>query len=526
MTQNGQDNIDEQINDKLDTSFMDKWFTLMEGLHQKQLVSDTKVFDVNLKQFWTSAFEKFADVDADSWVTLVQPYVTSGYLTVEQAARIYELKDTLQPLGMFLYIALAMKLFFSVLDVTTDASQSFMAQNQNKRLRPALPPYADLIHAAFIAPEKTGEVREVLKKTGFRDEDIDLMFLARYRLYDESYVRELYLRKIITPDQMINRMQELGYTETRIMEMVKSWEIIPGPQDLFHLVAKEAFEPDAIEAMGLDDEFPEEQVEWLSKQGLSDYWAHKYWAAHWEQPSIQMGYEMLHRGVIGYEELDLLYRTVEIPPYWRDKLTQIAFQPLTRVDVRRMHKIGVLDDMGVYKSYKDLGYNDDNALLMTRFTVNYNREEDKELTKGEVIKSYKKGAIDRASATDLLQNVGYNQDTALYYIELADYENELDLQDQQIKNIEERYTNNLISRPDAKRFLDALDLPDKQVSIYLERWELTLYKNTKLPSKSDLTKFIQHGVINADEFRAEMARLGYNYQYTTWYLNDALGKAK
>ncbi|GAI84798.1 unnamed protein product, partial [marine sediment metagenome] len=76
--------------------------------------------------------------------------------------------------------------------------------------------------------------------------------------------------------------QELGYTDTRIKEIIQAWSIIPGPADILHMVAKEAFEPDAVKLMGLEDEFPTEQVSWLAKQGLSEFWAMKYWASHWE----------------------------------------------------------------------------------------------------------------------------------------------------------------------------------------------------------------------------------------------------
>ena len=217
-------------------------------------------------------------------------------------------------------------------------------QSYNKVYSPEPPSPRDVMQAAFVAPEKTAEVRDAMQRAGLSNDDIDLFFLSAYRLYSEDIVRVLWLRGVLSDDQMYMRMRELGYTDTRTKEIIQGWPIIPGPSDLFHLVAREAFEPDAIELMGLGDEFPVAQVEWLQKQGISEDWAKKYWYAHWEQPSIQAGYEMLHRDVIGLEALNMLFKTVEIPPFWRDKLIKIAYQPYTRVDVRRMHDMGVLDD--------------------------------------------------------------------------------------------------------------------------------------------------------------------------------------
>ncbi|GAG30498.1 unnamed protein product, partial [marine sediment metagenome] len=223
-------------------------------------------------------------------------------------------------------------------------------RNLNAEMSPNLPREEHLLKAAFIAPERIKEVRNQLRLSGFSEDSIDLMFISNYALYDVNTVRDLYLRKAIDTDMMFVRMREIGFTDTRTKEIVQSWELIPGPSDLFHLVAKEAFEPGMIKEMGLDVEFPEEQVKWLEAQGLSRYWAEKYWAAHWDIPSLGQGFDMLHRrvshgvSVIDEAQLDMLYRAAEIPPFWRDKLTAIAYNPFTRVDVRRMHDIGVLNE--------------------------------------------------------------------------------------------------------------------------------------------------------------------------------------
>ncbi|GAG78096.1 unnamed protein product, partial [marine sediment metagenome] len=86
-------------------------------------------------------------------------------------------------------------------------------------------------------------------------------------------------------------------------------------------------------------------------------------------PSPQQGFDMLHRGVISDDELNMLLRALDVMPFWRDKLTQIAFRPLTRVDVRRMYKQGVLTETEVYESYLIAGYNEQNAERMAEFTV-------------------------------------------------------------------------------------------------------------------------------------------------------------
>ncbi|MBA7524148.1 hypothetical protein ES705_16285 [subsurface metagenome] len=147
--------------------------------------------------------------------------------------------------------------------------------------------------------------------------------------------------------------------------------VIPPVADIITMAVREAFTPDIARRFGQYQDLPSEYVEAVQKKGLSKEWAERYWAAHWSLPSPQQGFEMLHRGVIGIDDLNMLMRALDIMPFWRDKLTQIAYKPLSRVDVRRMYALGVLDVSGVRKAYTDLGYNDYNADLMTQFTIKY-----------------------------------------------------------------------------------------------------------------------------------------------------------
>ncbi|GAH88789.1 unnamed protein product, partial [marine sediment metagenome] len=209
--------------------------------------------------------------------------------------------------------------------------------------------------------------------------------------------------------------------------------------------------PDMIKRMGYADEFPEAQVHWLEMQGISRDWAEKYWFAHWEPPSIQAGYEMLHRedvdrpgqSIIDESELDMLYRTVEIPPYWREKLTKIAYLPYTRVDVRRMHDMGVLTDKELIQSYKDLGYDQVHAEKMADFTIRYNQQGDKELTKAQILAGYKEKIFSKADTKQFLLDIEYPDALADYLILMEDYKEAKDLQDDLLSNIKDRYQNNM-----------------------------------------------------------------------------------
>lgn len=159
---------------------------------------------------------------------------------------------------------------------------------------------------------------------------------------------------------------------------------IPPIADIITMAVREAFTPEIAQRFGQYEGLPSEFVAWAQKKGLSREWAERYWAAHWSLPSPQQGFEMLHRGVINRDELHLLLRALDIMPFWRERLIEISYNPLTRVDIRRMHLLGILTEPEVFQAYKDIGYNDLNAKRLTAFTV--------KLTQQTLAKEQKKAA--------------------------------------------------------------------------------------------------------------------------------------
>lgn len=482
------------------------------GSFGRDLPEFLKAVDKRLK-------DTLSDVEGDQWKSLLNTYKNAGMIDEKDVEKFYKLRKLAHPFDLVMYLSVAAKLFTNFIDVQTEANMNLQSQKINVDRRPSLPYHGEVINAAFIAPEKTGEVKDLMQRLGFTDEHINLLFLARYRLYPEETIKTLFLRGVLSNNEMFMRMREHGYTDTRIKEIAQSWEVIPGAQDLFWMVGKEAFEPDIIKMIGLDDEFPVDQVEWLRKQGISEAWAKKYWYAHWDQPSVQMGFEMLHRGVITDEELNVLFKAVEMPPFWRDKLTKVAYKPYTRVDVRRMHETGTLTNEDVLRSYKDLGYDDEKALNMTKFTLLYNKQNDKELTKGQIISSYKDDMIDRKDAKDLLVLLEYSDDQAEYMLYYEDYKKDRKYSESLIKNVGDKYKLNLIDHFEAEKRLGKLNLPATRITILMETWEIDRYEDTKLPSKTDLDKFYRNKIINQDTYYNEMKRLGYSTRAVDWYVS-------
>ncbi len=206
---------------------------------------------------------------------------------------------------------------------------------------------------------------------------------------------------------------------------------IPPVADIITMAVREAFTPSIAARFGQYEGLPSEFVEWVGKKGLTREWAERYWAAHWSLPSPSQGFEMLHRGIIGRDDLSLLLRALDIMPFWRDKLIEMAYTPFTRVDIRRMFNSGVLTETEVTDAYKAIGYNDFNADKLTAFTVKLKEaaeeravaREEKAATEkvhtwtgAQTLKFLTMGLISRERAQTEFRLIGYNEERINVYL--------------------------------------------------------------------------------------------------------------
>jgi len=291
-------------------------------------------------------------------------------------------------------------------------------------------------------------------------------------------------RKVFTVDQFQGELQKRGYTAPDSQALGQLLQVIPDIPDLIRMAVREAFTPDVVERFQLHAEFPSQVAEWAEKHGLSEEWSKRYWAAHWELPSISMGFEMFHRGIMSGEELDLLLKTLDISPFWRSKLRELSFNPLTRVDVRRMYSLGVLDEARVYKSYQDLGYNPENAQAMAQFTVALYQEEQRDATRADVIAGYREGVLVRDEAATMLRDLRYPEWIAETYLSKADHDEEAERRKEETAaqkkdtstereaskgDIVGAYEDGVLTRPEASTFLASLDYNAQVIEVMLAR---------------------------------------------------------
>ena len=467
-------------------------------------------------QGWEWWSETILKIEAGRWQRMLELFTLNGTIDQQTANRLATMQDAPPPMDYLYYLIIY--LLLSGLSVANPIiiSLKMIKRDINQTARPEIPDPLYVARAAIIDPKTTPRVHEILTEHGFTEKDIKLIFKGMYNTYPEEQVRHLFFRGILDTKSALDRLGQLGFSPDRSKQLMAGWEVVPPVQDLITMVAHEAFEPEIYKPLGLMAESPTEQMEFFAKHGLSEEWVNKYWISHWDQPSVQMGLQMLHRNVIDADTLNILFKVQEIPPFWRDKITAIAYNPFTRVDVRRMHKIGVLTDEQLTRSYMDLGYSEEKALAMTQFTILYNQGAEKDLSKSEILQGFREEIIDEDTTYELLIELGYSETEAGFLITKELYKQEKTLRDLNIKNIQLQYKKSLIDVGAVSQRLDALGIKATYRETLIAKWKVDNIENKHLLSKADLAKLLGGAVITTAVYISEMQNLGYNEKHITW----------
>jgi hypothetical protein len=409
-------------------------------------------------------------------------------------------------------------MYISVMQYIMGTGMGKMVQSLGVKFRPGLPGAGEVMGARALTPELDQQLWGVLRRNGYGEEDIKLMLASTYIRLNESTIRNLFYREGRSVDWASKELTKIGYTPERVKEIMLSWPELPSVQDLIYMVGREAFEPEVQRMFGLDSPAPGLYLEHAAKIGYPQFWAQKMWEAHWEHPSLNQVLDMFHRDLLDWKQVYEYMTIVELPPFWREKIKEAAYNVITRVDARRMYGVGTINEQELFDTYRHMGYSPEDAARLTDFSIKYESGADRDVAKEDILRAYGYKDIDRPTAQAWLEQIGYQSTVADFYLSQKDLETDRTKTTKSITLIRDKYTGNLIEKPEAQAKLSTLGLTPQAIAEQLESWDIARAKNTKLPSKTDLDKFLRASIIDKGTYRTEMSKLGYAEKYTNWYL--------
>jgi len=331
------------------------------------------------------------------------------------------------------------------------------------------------------------------------------------RLLPETTILRMMYKGLMSDEDVNDMFAKIGYNDSIISNLKEDYKWIPTIPDVITWAVREAFYEDYAKEYGLDQEYPAEKMLYYgSKWGIMPEELKYFWRSHWYLPSIGQGFEMLQRNVITSEQLDTLFTAADIMPWWREPLKKISYTPLGRVDVRRMVRVGTITTKEeCQRRYEDLGYNPDNAKMMTDFTWRYELEDRKALTYSQIEKAYKEMDFPATDAKDLLMLLGYSVSDAEYLVSYWDYELAVDAEEEEIATIFDLYDAGAIGYDEALDRIGKLNLSAARSNRLLARLEKKREANIKMLSKEDCGKLFKAGIWTDEKYSEYLTMLNY-----------------
>jgi len=367
---------------------------------------------------------------------------------------------------------------------------------------------------------KSTDYHWFMARQGYDDKTSDNMYKSQLTLESPPQLVIARWRGVIEEEEYYDKANKQGINKVIMDNIEKTMRYYPNPQDFIRFAVRETFDSSTVAKYGYDDDYPGDIDSEVAQAGMDKKWMRHFWRAHWELPSVSQAYEMLHRGEIDNDTLMELLRIKDIPSYWREKLVNISFEPYTRVDVRRMYKIGVLDMDGVMRSYKDLGYDDEKASKLTDFTIQYSLEEPKTIAESKIKESYMRGKINAKDTFEMVKDLGYDVESATFIISLWDDDKNEEELNTDINNIKLDYLYTDMSEQELTEKVNRLGLPSTSNESIIRDILNSKRSMMQLPTKSDATRWFNAKIIDESTYRKLLTQLGYASTYVERYIED------
>jgi len=353
------------------------------------------------------------------------------------------------------------------------------------------------------------DVRNLLKWMGYDDYWIDGYIALTQELPSLSEIADMRFRGGLDDSDLDEWLRWKGYPEKYREAFKKIIWYYPSVSDLIRFFVREAI-PEVhkeIARAKLAD-MPKEMYEYAEKAGLPKEWAEAYWAAHWQLPSVEQVYEMLHRSKaatyspaseevipgksveispltspytgqpMDEEDVDTFLREADIDPRWRENLRKISYKLPGRIEARWGLEWGIWDPAtfkkflladGLSPEWVDAVYAAEKANIF-REHINSVRS--------ILVSKFQDGYLTEEELRNKLSKLGFPQEAITLIIWSAQERYDYDWKRDMAKAYIDAYEDGKISADDLRKALSGLGMvPDRIEHII----EMTTLKKEKAP---------------------------------------------
>lgn len=306
----------------------------------------------------------------------------------------------------------------------------------------------------------------------------------------------------------------------------------PGMQDLVRMMMRDVEDPAVIERFKLDAEFDDKWTgtlkQWGAAQGVPDDVALRYWRAHWQAPSPQQIFEWVHRlrgddrdpndpfaqVTVTLDDARKFLQIADYVPGLIDAYVATSYRPFTRVDIRRMWRVGVFTTKAeVRRAYRDLGSDQGHAEKLADFTVKTEAAARAKFLgktgEADVTRALVRGLISEDEARTLYQEAGLEAEQTEARIKAAGIRADIDDRNRVRESLRKRFFMGEFTAGQLQGELSAAGVPTDTVSRLARVWQAERNARQKHPTIDMLCKWWMRNLITLDDFFTRVRNLNY-----------------
>lgn len=383
-------------------------------------------------------------------------------------------------------------------------------QTANETIRPYLQDLATLTRQYYRDVNSQLPVIKEMRKMGIADNKItEYIDNARYFLPVDMLAR-LWHREEITEGQFNQGLRDNTLNEEDVQRIKPALYSYPGVGDLVSFAVREVFSPELASELGLYSDMPEEFIVEAKKAGLPEDYAKMYWAAHWQPVPLGQAFEMFHRQVIDRDQLISLIKVNDYMPNFREELIDISYNPILRIDLRRMYRSGLIDFEELVKGNMDLGYRIEDAEKIAVWTDEEYANENKEITKTDIISLYVLGHFTYNVAYNALLDTGYNEYSATDLLLKEDLK-QLEKEQKRVTALYKKaYLQDTLETEDIKAKLLSAKFTIKEIDNIIDEWDVVYKEKVTYLTAKQLEGIFKNDIWEHDEVYDYLIKIGYS----------------
>ncbi len=437
-------------------------------------------------------------------------------------------KRTKEPTGFAQIILILLGAVGAVLSIMSGFFQAIQVKSSfilNRELRPTRLSPSEAWQADLKSSIHSDKPIEHLKDLGYDDEIISLLFAGFEQRLPIGETITLFRRGLIGQEELEERIVRAGFSFEDIGPLLSATEQLPGLSDILSLAVRDVFDERAVERFQLGAEFPQAFQKLMNEIGVRQDMPDLLWKAHWRLPSIGQGFEMFQRLRPGrtdnpftIDDLGDLLKVADISPFFMPLLREIALRPVVSIDVSRLFREGLIDDLEMTERNMDFGYSPENAAKLTEMEVRQGQADERDLTLGLIKKAYAVKQITRHEANQSLLDLRFDAINAELILDIIDFDIQQDQLTDLKRHLELVFVEGEVGETQVRNRLASAGATSGEVNDYVQKITIRRARKIKIPSKSELEDFYEDNIIEVGQLRNGLTNLGWTNERVLWFV--------